>query len=204
MTTNSPTMFLRSENARLREENEHLKEELWSLREFARILNELGEQSRRVTDDSELLPMLNDILLKTLALLDAPDGSLALLDESTNELVFVLVCGKLAADLEGYRMPANEGIAGWVVQNQEAVFVRDARRDERFFANVDDQFKFNTQSILAAPLIGDGKVLGVIEALNQPGDEPFSESDMELLKLLCWFAGEALANIERYLPEQNV
>lgn len=197
----NPDAFLRSENARLRHENDTLKEELWSLREFARILNELAERSQTIKDDSELLPMLNDILLKSLALLQASDGSLALLDEDSSELVFVLVCGRLSADLEGYRMPADEGIAGWVLQNKTAALVPDVRRDNRFFANVDQEFKFRTQSILAAPLIGDGKVLGVIEALNHPGDEPFSENDVELMKLLCWFAGAALADIQRQLPE---
>ena len=52
------------------------------------------------------------------------------------------------------------------------------------------------QSIAAAPLIGNGRVLGVVEVLNQPGDTPFTELDQALLTLLCRFAGEALANIE--------
>jgi GAF domain-containing protein len=124
-----------------------------------------------------------------------------LLDDETNELAFMLVKGSLAADLKGYRIPANEGIAGWVIQQAEPTLVRDVRRDQRFSNTVDEAFKFRTQSIAAAPLIGDGKVYGLIEALNQPGDEPFSDSDLALLGLLCRFAGEALADIERMKPE---
>lgn len=200
MTTN-PNNYLRQENARLHHENDLLREEVRSLREFVHILSDLVEEAKKVDADEELLPLLNDILKKALHLLQAPDGSLALLDDETNELVFVIVLGKLGASLQGYRLPADEGIAGWVVQNREVALVRDVRRDNRFFANVDEEFKFRTQSIAAAPLIGDDKVIGVIEVLNQPGDEPFSDTDIALLKLLCRFAGEALADIQRSLPE---
>lgn len=197
----NPNNFLRQENIRLQHENDLLREELRSLREFVHILNDLGERSKEVDEDAELLPLLNDILRKALNLLQAPDGTLALLDEETNELVFVIVLGKLGAKLQGYRLPADEGIAGWVVQHQEVALVPDVRRDNRFFANVDEEFKFRTQSIVAAPLIGDDTVIGVIEVLNQPGDNPFSDTDVALLKLLCRFAGEALADIQRSLPK---
>lgn len=199
MVTN-PVAVLQGENVRLKEENDALKEELRDLREFVLIIDELSKKADGIKDDSELLPLLRDILTRVLDLLDAPDGSLALLDEDKNELVFVIVLGTLASDLTGYRIPADEGIAGWVMKNREVALVRDVRRDTRFFADVDTEFKFRTQSIAAAPLIGNDKVYGVVEALNQPGDQPFSDSDVSLLKLLCRFAGEALANIERSGP----
>jgi GAF domain-containing protein len=196
----SSTSFIQQENARLKVDNETLQAELRALREFVRILNDLAESSSKFQSDSELLPLLNDILKKALNLLNAPDGSLLLLDEEQNELVFVIVHGAIAADLSGFRIPANQGIAGWVVQNGSSCLVRDVKRDARFSHMVDEEFKFRTQSITAAPIIGDGKVYGLIEALNQPGDEPFSENDLALLRLLCRAAGEALADIERTHP----
>jgi GAF domain-containing protein len=200
MSTN-PLAFLRSETARLKEENERLQNELRSLREFVTILEDLADASKRVKGDADLLPLLNDIFRKALKLLNAPDGSLLLLDETKSELVFVLVHGLLGDQLKGYRIPADSGIAGWVVQNNKPALVRDVRRDNRFSSLIDEAFKFRTQSIAAAPLVGDERVFGVIEALNQPGDVPFSDNDMALLKLLCRFAGEALADIERHPSE---
>jgi signal transduction protein with GAF and PtsI domain len=200
MVTN-PMAVMRRENARLQAENERLEEELQDLREFVQILNELTVSAKAAQTDKELLPLLEKLFLKTLNLLNAPDGSLMLLDDTTNELGFVLVKGSLAANLIGYRIPADEGIAGWVVKNAEPTLVHDVRRDARFSQTIDEQFTFRTQSIAAAPIIGDRKVYGVLEALNQPGDEPFSDSDLALLGLLCRFAGEALADIERLSPE---
>ncbi|MEL6527434.1 MAG: GAF domain-containing protein, partial [Chloroflexota bacterium] len=64
-----------------------------------------------------------------------------------------------------------------------------------------DHYSFKTQSIAAAPLIGtrDGKskVYGLVEVLNQPGDQPFSEEDMVILKLFCRSVGDALAHIDQ-------
>jgi GAF domain-containing protein len=199
MVTN-PLAVMRRENARLQSENDKLHEELRNLREFVQILNELTSTTRGLTSDEQLLPLLEKTFVKALNMLNAPDGSLLVLDDETNELAFVLVRGTLAANLKGYRIPANEGIAGWVVEHGEPTMVRDARRDARFSNTIDDQFTFRTQSIAAAPLIGDRKVYGVLEALNQPGDAPFSDTDLALLGLLCRFAGEALADIERIQP----
>lgn len=201
MVTN-PMAIMRRENARLQAENEHLHEELRDLREFVHILNDLAVSAKNLSSDEELLPLLESIFMKALNLVNAPDGSLMLLDDETNELVFVVVKGSLASNLIGYRISATEGIAGWVIQNAEPALVRDVRRDPRFSQNIDEQFTFRTQSIAAAPLIGDRKVYGVLETLNQPGDEPFSDSDLALLGLLCRFAGEALADIERMHPEK--
>lgn|SRR5689334_23099460 len=196
----NPVAIVQRENARLQTENEHLHEELKSLRDFVQALNDLSERAKVASNDEALMPMLEATFSKALSLLNAPDGSLMLLDEETQELVFILVRGALAADLKGYRVSAKEGIAGWVINHREATLVRNVRRDPRFSEAVDAAFKFRTQSIAAAPLIGDGKIYGLIEALNQPGDEPFSDSDLALLRLLCRFAGEMLADVGRRQP----
>jgi GAF domain-containing protein len=195
------TAFVQRENARLKAENQSLQEELKNLREFVGMLGELITASQKFTSDEELMPLLHNILLKALKLLNAPDGSLLLLDEESNELVFMIVYGTLGRDLQGFRIPASEGIAGWVIHNGQPALVRDVRRDERFSHLIDEQFKFKTQSIAAAPLIGNQKVYGLIEVLNQPGDVPFSDNDLNLLGLLCRVAGEILADIEQIQPE---
>lgn len=186
--------ILQRENARLQSENHTLEEELSKLRHFVEYLNTLAERAQNA-DDSALMPLLRDLFTWALGLVKAPEGSLLLLDEETHELKFVLVQGALAERLQGYRIPANEGIAGWVVKHARPTLVRDVRRDDRFSEAIDDTFKFRTQSIVAAPLIGGGRVLGVLEALNQPVDQPFSDTDVILLNLLCRFAGELLLNI---------
>lgn len=193
MVTNTIAVLQR-ENSRLQAENHTLRHDLHKLRDFVETLNSLMEQARSADDDA-LMPLLKVTFRRALELLSAPEGSLLLLDDQTNELKFVLVQGALAERLLGYRLPADEGIAGWVVRHAQPTLVRDVRRDSRFSENIDDAFKFRTQSIAAAPIIGGGQVLGVLEALNQPRDEPFSDTDLTLLSLLCRFAGELLLGV---------
>lgn len=193
----NPNTFRAQELQRLTKENEELHAEISSLRKFVGSLDNLYNAADKFKDDSELLGFLRGTLNTALKILNAPDGTLALLDEETQELVFVIVVGSMTEELTNQRIGLEQGIAGWVVRNAKATLVRDVRRDPRFYSGMDDRFSFHTQSIAAAPLMGNRKIFGMVEALNQPGAEPFSDADMVLLKLFCRAAGEALATIEQ-------
>ncbi|MDQ7026901.1 MAG: GAF domain-containing protein [Anaerolineae bacterium] len=194
--------FVQHENAKLKEENETLKSEVRSLRQFVLSLDRLYHVTDSLKDDSQLFPFLRNTLANAMKLLNAPDGSLALLDEDTQELVFVIVIGQLADELTNQRISVKEGIAGWVVQNAKPALVPNVRSDPRFFSGVDDTHKFKTQSIAAAPLVGNRKTFGIIEVLNHAGNEPFTTNDLGLLKLLCRATGEALAYIDQMPSER--
>ncbi len=193
----NPSAFRAQEMQRLKHDNEKLLEEVKGLRKFVQALDSLYSSADNFTDDSELFGFLRETLTNAMKLLNAPDGTLALVDDETDELVFVIVNGALSGELTDHRIPKTEGVAGWVVRNAKPTLVRDVRLDQRFYTGVDDRFSFKTQSIAAAPLIGDDKVYGLVEVLNQPGDEPFSANDMGVLKLFCRATGDALAKIDK-------
>jgi GAF domain-containing protein len=46
--------------------------------------------------------------------------------------------------------------------------------------------------VLAVPITGKGRVLGVIEVLNKHSGRIFDPADQTLLTLLCRFAGDVL------------
>jgi GAF domain-containing protein len=196
----NPTALFQQERQRMKDEIRSLRADVDTFRQFVSSLGSLFDHVDQFSGSNDVFPLLKDLLIQAMQLVNAPDGSLVLLDEDSQELVFVIVEGKLADKLTNHRIPANEGIAGWVMQHRKATLVRDVHRDPRFSNRVDQSFTFTTLSIAAAPLVGGGKILGVIEVLNQPGSDPFSESDVALLKLLCRAAGEALAYIEK-IPE---
>lgn len=192
--------FLSGEIARLKAHNDSLRDQLHRYNEFVSALLELEQTAPQADSRAALLGLLRRILLNALSIVDAQDGSLALLDDETAELEFVIVCGDVAADLQGYRIPSDEGVAGWVVTHQRPALVPQARMDERWSGRIDERTGFETRSILAAPLVGDERVLGVVEIVNKRGDEPFDEQDQALIALFCRFAGEALSDVARALP----
>lgn len=192
--------ILANEIAQLKDENRQLRDQLHRYREFMTALMQIEETASGVHSDEALFQLLKHILDNTLAIVDAHDGSLALLDDETAELVFVIVCGEVGPMLKGYRMPSNEGVVGWVVANQKPALIENARLDTRFSQRVDQKTGFVTRSILAAPLLGDDRVLGVVEVLNKHGDAPFEALDQALVSVFCRFAGQALSALDRTLP----
>jgi GAF domain-containing protein len=199
MTTQS-YQLMANEIAQLRDENKQLRDQVHQYREFMAALIELDQAAGRVRSNEELVHLFSRILTDALAIVESQDGSLALLDDEAAELQFVIVHGDAAGSLTGYRMPSNEGIAGWVVANQQPVRIENARLDERFWPYVDQATGFNTRSILAVPLLGDDRVLGVVEVVNKRGEVPFDELDEALVTLFCRFSGQALSALDRDLP----
>ena len=55
----------------------------------------------------------------------------------------------------------------------------------------------------AAPIVGGGRVLGVIELLNKHDGAVFNAGDQTLLNLMCRFAGELLYTLIRGDEEQK-
>jgi len=184
------------EIAQLESENALLREEILSLRQFIDSMQNLMEAVEQPLPEAELMELLSEVLGNALQTISASDGSLLVLDEDSNELVFVITQGKAVTEqLAWQRLPPGEGIAGWVAKNRRATIVNDAQVDDRFYPAMDRETGFKTQSVLAAPIIGGGRVLGVIEMLNKQGDKLFSVGDQTLLTLMCRFSGELLYTV---------
>lgn len=180
----------------LEAENEALRREVQSLRQFIDSMQNLMDAVENPWPDEEIMELLSQVLRNALETLNAKDGSLLVLDEETKELVFVVTEGDVPHEqLAWRRMPVNEGIAGWVAENRKPTIVNDAQSDERFYSAVDNDLEFRTNSLLAAPIIGGGRVLGVIEMLNKQDGNLFSVRDQTLLTLMCRFSGELLHTV---------
>ena len=177
-------------------ENAALREEILCLRQFIDSMQNLMEAVEQPLPETELMELLSEVLNNALQTISASDGSLLVLDEDSNELVFVITHGESAKEqLAWQRLPPGEGIAGWVAKNRRATIVNDAQADDRFYPAMDRALGFKTQSVLAAPIIGGGRVLGVIEMLNKKDDKLFSVGDQTLLTLMCRFSGELLFTV---------
>jgi len=184
--------FLQQENVRLKDENELLTDEINSLRRYIRVLQRLQETVHRFTPEQDILTLLDETLACALALMDAADGSLLLIDEEADELVFVLVHGAVQETLSGYRFDRQQGIAGWVAEHVEPAIVNNVRSDARFLPELDERSGFVTRSLMAVPLAARGRVLGVIEVLNKRSGKDFTDDDASLLSILAALSASAL------------
>jgi GAF domain-containing protein len=194
MATQDPQFvrFLKQECSRLKDENELLVDEVSALRRYVRALQDFQETVHDFTPEQDVLALLDETMVYALDLVEADDGSLLLVDEETDEMAFVLVHGSVRQELEGYRFDRELGIAGHVAETGEAVIVNDVRAMPDFFPQVDEQFGFVTQSLVAVPLVAGGRVMGVIEVLNKRSEDGFTEDDASALFVLATLAALAL------------
>lgn len=197
-TSTDPMRMLQQEVHRLRDENQELKDELSFLRASMRGLMALQEIITRLTPETDVIVLLDDVLASALTAVGASDGSLLLVDEETDELVFAVVHGAARDSLTGFRLALGEGIAGWVAQNRKPVVLEDVRSDPRFSSRVDETFGFQTRSMASVPLLDDSRVLGVIEAVNKEYERSFTEQDQSLLQLVAQLAAIAIARAESF------
>ena len=183
--TNQVASFI--ENARLYEQSQRQLKASALLQEASHIINST------LKIDEVMQALLNQMN----NLLNAEAISIALVDQQANELVYRVAEGPGSEKIEGLRMPSNQGLSGWVMNNKEAILVSDAAADPRFNPEGDRRTGYQTRAMMCAPMIFKGQVLGTIQAVN-PSKGPFTQRDLTLLVNLANIASSALANAQQY------
>ena len=159
------------------------------LEEVAQLADNLGPA---------LVPAGHEELLRSITaaaknLFSAAACSVALLDETQTELVFYVASGAGAENVEGMRIPADQGIAGWVVNSGQPIAIEDVRQDPRFAANTAKSTGYVPESILAMPLETSREMLGAISVLDRQTQDQ-ENRDMQLLSLFARQAALAIEN----------
>jgi two-component system NtrC family sensor kinase len=155
-----------------------------------KLLNEAGRVLTSTLDEREVL---NRIMREVIQALDTEAGSVVLVDEERANLYFAAVAGPESEELIGTPMPLGHGIVGWTIEHGESVLIADARADQRFYREIDEQTGLSTQSVVCVPLFSKDRVIGAIEVLN-PQTGHFTRHDLQLLESLSPQAAIAIEN----------
>jgi GAF domain-containing protein len=177
----------------------------------AEELRELREQSaalRRLilaveASGQAILPGSGEELLQTIVeaaarIFGAAAASIALRDEQGQALEFRVAYGAGRDEVIGLRIPAGQGIAGYVAATGQPMAISDVGQDTRFARATAEKTGYVPRSILAMPLLLDDRVIGVIEVLDKINAAAFGMQDMELLALFARQAALAIAISQRY------
>jgi len=130
------------------------------------------------TDHSALL---RQTVSAAMTVLNAGAGSLYVVDDKTDELVFQVALPAQAENLVGQRLPLGHGLAGWVAATGQAIGVADVQQDPRWAGDVAIGVGYAPKTMLAAPLLIGDRVIGVIQILDKSGGQPFGAGDLEML-----------------------
>jgi GAF domain-containing protein len=175
--------------------------------EIAELRRQLDEEVGRLSRLVEIAAQLNstlklDELLSLIMnsaadLLGAETSSLLLLDDETGELTVEVATGEPASAVHKQRVPPGVGIAGWVVENGEALVVERPQEDARFYGGIDEKSGFETRNLLAVPLRTKERVIGAVEVINKR-EGGFAEKDVTLATALANQAATAIDNARLY------
>jgi signal transduction histidine kinase len=151
----------------------------------------LYQVSRALGSSLDLDETLLVVMRAAIRLTRAERGFLMLFDE-TGELVFRVARNAHGAPLEEGQFEISRSVVREIAQTGTPVVTTNAAKDPRF-ASQASVVAFALRSILAVPLTGRGKVMGVLYVDNKIRDGLFELSDLELLNA---FAGQAAMAIE--------
>jgi signal transduction protein with GAF and PtsI domain len=176
---------LRRESSSMPDEKDNLEEKLRSIIETVDVANALT---------APLTVSIENLLKISAAEINSEEASVLVRDGDAGDLRFLSAIGKVAEHLKTLKVPAGKGIAGFVFSSGQPMALTDVGEEDSFYAEVDKQTGYSTQTILATPLRHDGEVIGVLEYVNRVGEppyEPYTAAEMDKVALFA----EAVASL---------
>ena len=145
-----------------------------------------------------LTASLRSLLELSASQIDCDEASVLVRDGDDGDLRFLIAIGRVADQLLNIRVPGGKGIAGFVLSSGQPMAIADAGEDESFYAEVDRETGYSTQTILATPLRHDDEVIGVLEYINRRGDPPYAPFTPDEMDRAAAFADAIGALVNAY------
>ena len=181
-------------------------------RQDLRLLYDVSTSIHAIKDFDEMLQV---VLHKIKEVFRIDGASLALHEPEQKEFFFIQTVEMqqdgVNKNIEKMHFPDHCGVAGWVLQHNKPVLIRDASKDERVFKEFSLDKKLSTRSMICVPLRTRKAIIGVLYAINKL-EGSFTAKDSRLLEILSVTLAMAIENAKNYgmlqryanlLEEQN-
>jgi HD-GYP domain-containing protein (c-di-GMP phosphodiesterase class II) len=153
----------------------------------------LSQICHNASSIKEQMPVINTINEMTRYAINASTSSLLLIDEDNKALVYKFIDCPLGKQVHKLPKIKVSGIAGLVIKNGQPIIVKDIDKDDRFLKLKYEVTGIVARSIISAPLVVKGTVIGALEAVNKLDGNEFNENDLSAITRL---ANSAAATIE--------
>jgi sigma-B regulation protein RsbU (phosphoserine phosphatase) len=177
----------------------------------------LEEENKRLRMAVEELTILNDIAIaigSTLSLdsvmelivkkcikhFGAEQGAVMLLDpeDKTRPLHTMIRRADASRTVLPYRLDTQ--LIGWMLKHKKPLLVNDLGGDKRF--TVPKGEGQAVLSVLGAPLLFKGSMIGLLNVFNKKSREGFTEADRRLLAIIATQSAQIIENARLYEEEQ--
>ncbi len=177
---------------RIARENERLR----SAVEELSILNDIATA---IGSTSSIERIIELIVHKCIKHLKVEQATITLLDTKHDDGQFrtMIRSADTSHDIRPYRLDAE--LAGWMLKNQKPLIVNDLANDSRF--QMKDQDQVSVRSILSAPLLLKGRIVGLLNLFNKRAGD-FTEADARLLGIIAGQSAQIIENARLGTEEQ--
>src|SRR6266508_4190551 len=160
----------------------------------ARVMSALDEGAAAINTSLEMPDVWRRILNQTMQALQVETVALALIDASDENLVYLAAAGHNSGNIPGRNIPDPEGLAWLVIEEKHGIVIPSVRLDHRY-SEVDLFGGIEMRAIAIAPIQTQGKVIGVLEAIN-PISGGFDPDAMLVMTGLGSLAGTTIQNAQ--------
>lgn len=168
-------------------------------------LDLLYEISREIAAALDLRTVLERVLFLATENVGAINGSILVLDEDGQPTDSAIITGSQFHEHATHQLMItfDQGLAGWVGRNRQAVLIPDTSKDKRWVKLPDDSvLRSGSKSALSVPILARDLLVGVL-TLVHPTPGFFTQEHLHLLQSIADQAGIAVLNARLYTESQR-
>jgi len=154
--------------------------------------------SSTLAQSMDLREVLEIALYSCMEAVSAETASVLLLDEEHENLLFYQVEGPTKQILMTETFPADKGLAGSILESQQAEIINNVHEDKRFYGTVDTKSGFQTRNMIVLPLTAGSERIGVLEVLNKTGGSSFVDEELMSLMMVAEEIAYAIRNAKLF------
>ncbi len=184
LTTLAANVGVAIQNARLFQDAERRADEMAAI----------ADAGREISARLEVGTVIAQITERAMDLLDGDTSAAFLRDTDGMTFSPIAVLGEAAEEIRADRIVLGEGIIGGVARQAVAEFVNDVDRDARSVPIPNADEAGDHERLMAAPLITQGQVTGLLAIWRNGIRRPFEQADLDFLVGLSQQAAIAIEN----------
>jgi len=160
----------------------------------ARVMTALAEGAAAMNASLRMEDVYQRVLIQAMQALAVETVALGMIEGE--RIVFRAAAGHNAGNILGGTMDLGKGIAGIVAREGRGVVVPDVSKD-KIFNSVDRPWGIVMRSILVAPIQSQGRVIGILEAIN-PISKTFDPDALLVMTGIGGLAGTTIQNAQLF------
>ncbi len=167
----------------------------------ARVMTALADGAAAFSGSLDVREVWQRVVNQIIQALQVETAAIGLLDGPEQSVVFRAAGGQYAGNIVDRRISGGQGLVGQVIRDGKGIIVADARRDERYTET--DRFAgIEARAIALAPIQAQGKIIGVLEAIN-PVARAFDSDALTVMLGIGGLAGATIRNAQLFEQLQN-